>query len=40
MSTTATTKTPAHRCHNISDRAWETIAPHISGGPGKVGCPA
>ena len=31
------TATPAHRRHDISDRAWETIAPHLSGGPGKVG---
>ena len=35
-----TTTTPAHRRHDISDRAWETIAPHLSGGPGKVGRPA
>ena len=34
------TPTPAHRRHDISDRAWETIAPHLSGGPGKVGRPA
>ena len=34
------TATPAHRRHDISDRAWETIAPHLSGGPGKVGRPA
>ena len=32
--------TPAHRRHDISDRAWETIAPHLSGGAGKVGRPA
>ena len=35
-----TTTTPAHHCPNISDRAWETIAPHLSGGPDKVGRPA
>ena len=40
MSTTSTTETPAHRRHDISDRAWETIAPHLSGGPGNVGRPA
>ena len=34
------TATPAHLRHDISDRAWETIAPHLSGGPGKVGRPA
>ena len=34
------TATPAHRRHDISDRAWETIAPHLPGGPGKVGRPA
>ena len=33
------TATPAHRRHDISDRDWETIAPHLSGGPGKVGRP-
>ena len=32
--------TPAHRRHDISDRTWETIAPHLPGGPGKVGRPA
>ena len=31
------TATPAHRRHDIPDRVWETIAPHLSGGPGKVG---
>ena len=31
--------TPAHRRHDISNRAWETIAPYLSGGPGKVGTP-
>ena len=36
----STTDTPAHCRHDISDRAWETIAPHPSGGPGKVGRPA
>ena len=30
------TPAPAHRRHDISDQAWETIAPHLSGGPGKV----
>ena len=34
------TPAPAHRRHDISDQAWETIAPHLSGGPGKVGRPA
>ena len=34
------TATPAHRRHDISDRAWETIAPHPPGGSGKVGRPA
>ena len=33
------TPAPAHRRHDISDHAWETIAPHLSGGPGKVGRP-
>ena len=37
--TTATT-TLAHRRHDISGRAGETIAPHLSGGSGKVGRPA
>ena len=32
---TATAITPAHCRRHISDRAWETIAPHLSGGPGK-----
>ena len=34
------TATAAYRRHDISDRAWETIAPHLSGGPGKVSRPA
>ena len=34
------TPTPTHRRHNISDHARQTIAPHLSGGPGKVGRPA
>ena len=34
------TATPAHRRHDISDRTWEIIAPHLPGGPGKVGRPA
>ena len=34
------TAAPAYRSHDISDRIWETIAPHLSGGPGKVRCPA
>ena len=34
------TATPAHRRHDISDRAWETIALHSPGGSGKVGRPA
>ena len=34
------TATPAHHRHDSSDRAWETIASHLSGGPGKVGRPA
>ena len=37
---TAATPTPAHRRHDTSDRAWDTIAPHLSGVPGKVGRPA
>ena len=28
-----------HR-HDISDRAWNTLAPLLPGGPGKVGRPA
>ena len=35
-----TTTTPAHRRHDISNRAWKTIAPHLSCGPGKMGRPA
>ena len=31
--------TPAHHCHDISDRTRETIAPHLHGGPGEVGPP-
>ena len=34
------TPAPVHRRQDISDRAWETIAPHLSGRPGKVGRPA
>ena len=30
----------AYHRHDISDRAWDTIAPNLSGGPGKVGRPA
>ena len=37
---TTATLTPAHRRHDISDRARETIASHLPGGPGKVGRPA
>ena len=37
MSATAT---DAYHRHDISDRIWETIAPHLPGGPGKVGQPA
>ena len=35
-----TTTTPAHRRHDIPNRAWESIAPHLPGGPGSVGGPA
>ena len=34
------TATPAHRRHDISDRTWDIIAPHLPGGLGKVGRPA
>ena len=34
------TATPTHRCRDISDLVWEIIAPHLPGGPGKVGRPA
>ena len=39
MSETATANA-AYRRQDITDRAWETIAPHLPGGPGKVGRPA
>ena len=39
-ATLTATLTPGHRRHFIYDRAWGTIAPHLSGGPGKVGRPA
>ena len=39
MSETAAANA-AYRRHDITDRSWETIAPHFSGGPGKVGRPA
>ena len=39
MSETANANA-AYRRHDITDRAWETIAPHLPGGPGKVGRPA
>ena len=32
--------TAAHRRHDISDRVWELLEPHLPGGPGKVGRPA
>jgi transposase len=31
------TKTPAHRRHDISDRVWEKIAPHLPGQRGSWG---
>ena len=34
------TDTPAHRRQAIADRTWDSIAPHLPGGPGKVGRPA
>ena len=34
------TPAPVHRRQDISDRAWETIAPHLSGDPSKEGRPA
>ena len=33
---TTVTTTPAHRGHDIPDRVWETIAPRLPGGLGKV----
>ena len=38
MSATATV--PAHRRHDISDRAWEILQPLLPGGTGKTGRPA
>ena len=34
------TATAAYHRYDISDRAWQTIAPRLLGGPGKVGRPA
>jgi transposase len=30
----------SHRRHDISDKLWALLKPHLSGGAGKVGCPA
>ena len=32
--------TAPHRRHDISDRVWELLVPHLPGGPGKKGRPA
>ena len=32
--------TPAHRRHDISDRVWQLLQPHLPGGLGKRGRPA
>ena len=34
------TATAAYHRHDISDRAWNILAPKLPGGPGKVGRPA
>ena len=39
-TTTATAATASCHRHDISDRAWELLAPHLPGGPGQVGRPA
>lgn len=31
---------PAHRRHDISDKTWGLLAPHLSGRHGSVGCPS
>ena len=31
---------PAHRRHDISDRIWELLEPHLPGSRGRVGRPA
>ena len=33
----ATATVPAHRRHDISDRAWEILEPFLPGGRGKTG---
>ena len=33
-------KKPAHRRHDISDRTWELLRPHLPGRDGSVGRPA
>ena len=30
----------AYHRHDLTDRQWELLAPHLPGGPGKVGKPA
>ena len=32
--------TAAHRRHDMTDRVWELLQPHLPGGPGKRGRPA
>lgn len=32
--------TAAHRRHDMTDRIWELLQPHLLGGPGKRGRPA
>ena len=32
--------TATHRRHDISDRVWELLEPHLPGGPGRKGRPA
>ena len=32
--------TAAHRRHDISERVWQLLKPHLPGGPGKPGPPA
>ena len=34
------TAAAAYHRHDISDRAWQILAPKLPGGPGKVGRPA
>ena len=31
---------PSHRRHDLSDRLWQLLKPHLPGGSGKVGRPA